>query len=174
MGIRVKNEASTTYTKRNPIANALLTIYVCIIACISLLGLNSAVLMLFTEFNDGYFILGIAYSYYSLFCAYYTYKFIIGNRKDAIFPAFIGSTFVWMVFITIIVMIFVPDHVFRDVKKNENCALYIFTIILIISLISNSIIFFVIYLIMRIKKYGATAWTLLERPLGNKSQIDKI
>lgn len=174
MGIRVKNEASTTYTKRNPIVNALLTIYVCIIVCISLLGLNSAVLMLFTGFNDGYFILGIAYSYYSLFCAYYTYKFIIGNRKDAIFPAFIGSTFVWMVFITIIVMIFVPDHVFRDVEKNKNCDLYIFTIILIISLISNSIIFFVIYLIMRIKKYGATAWTLLERPRGKKSQFNKI
>lgn len=27
---------------------------------------------------------------------------------------------------------------------------------------------------MRIKKYGATAWTLLERPRGKKSQFDKI
>lgn len=56
LGIRVKYEASTTYTKRNPIVNALLTIYVCIIACISLSVLNLAVVMLSAGFNDGFFI----------------------------------------------------------------------------------------------------------------------
>lgn len=172
LGIRVKYEASTTYTKRNPIVNALLTIYVCIIACISLSVLNLAVVMLFAGFNDGFFILGIAYGYYSLFCAYYTYKFIIGNRKDAIFPAFIGSTFVFMAFISIFLMMFLPDC--RDAEEYRNGDLDIFTISLIISIISSAITFFVIYLIMKIKKYGATAWTLLERPRGKKSQFDKI
>lgn len=172
MGIRVKYEASTTYTKRNPIVNALLTIYVCIIACISLSVLNLAVVILFAGFNDGFFILGIAYGYYSLFCAYYTYKFIIGNRKDAIFPAFIGSTFVFMAFISIFLMMFLPDC--RDAEEYRNGDLDIFTISLIISIISSAITFFVIYLIMKIKKYGATAWTLLERPRGKKSQFDKI
>ena len=172
LGIRVKYEASTTYTKRNPIVNALLTIYVCIIACISLSVLNLAVVMLFAGFNDGFFILGIAYGYYSLFCAYYTYKFIIGNRKDAIFPAFIGSTFVFMAFISIFLMMFLPDC--RDAEEYRNGDLDIFTISLIISIISSAIKFFVIYLIMKIKKYGATAWTLLERPRGKKSQFDKI
>ena len=172
LGIRVKHEASTTYTKRNPIVNALLTIYVCIIACISLSVLNLAVVMLFAGFNDGFFILGIAYGYYSLFCAYYTYKFIIGNRKDAIFPAFIGSTFVFMAFISIFLMVFLPDC--RDAEEYRNGDLDIFTISLIISIISSAITFFVIYLIMKIKKYGATAWTLLERPRGKKSQFDKI
>lgn len=172
LGIRVKYEASTTYTKRNPIVNALLTIYVCIIACISLSVLNLAVVMLFAGFNDGFFILGIAYGYYSLFCAYYTYKFIIGNRKDAIFPAFIGSTFVFMAFISIFLMVFLPDC--RDAEEYRNGDLDIFTISLIISIISSAITFFVIYLIMKIKKYGATAWTLLERPRGKKSQFDKI
>lgn len=172
LGIRVKYEASTTYTKRNPIVNALLTIYVCIIACISLSVLNLAVVMLFAGFNDGFFILGIAYGYYSLFCVYYTYKFIIGNRKDAIFPAFIGSTFVFMAFISIFLMMFLPDC--RDAEEYRNGDLDIFTISLIISIISSAITFFVIYLIMKIKKYGATAWTLLERPRGKKSQFDKI
>lgn len=172
LGIRVKYEASTTYTKRNPIVNALLTIYVCIIACISLSVLNLAVVILFAGFNDGFFILGIAYGYYSLFCAYYTYKFIIGNRKDAIFPAFIGSTFVFMAFISIFLMMFLPDC--RDAEEYRNGDLDIFTISLIISIISSAITFFVIYLIMKIKKYGATAWTLLERPRGKKSQFDKI
>lgn len=172
LGIRVKYEASTTYTKRNPIVNALLTIYVCIIACISLSVLNLAVVMLFAGFNDVFFILGIAYGYYSLFCAYYTYKFIIGNRKDAIFPAFIGSTFVFMAFISIFLMVFLPDC--RDAEEYRNGDLDIFTISLIISIISSAITFFVIYLIMKIKKYGATAWTLLERPRGKKSQFDKI
>ena len=159
LGIRVKYEASTTYTKRNPIVNALLTIYVCIIACISLSVLNLAVVMLSAGFNDGFFILGIAYGYYSLFCAYYTYKFIIGNRKDAIFPAFIGSTFVFMAFISFFLMVFLPDC--RDAEEYRNGDLDIFTISLIISIISSAITFFVIYLIMKIKKYGATAWTLL-------------
>ena len=172
MGIRGKNEASTTYTKRNPIVNALLTIYVCIIACISLFVLYLAVVVLFAGFNDGFFILGIAYGYYSLFCAYYTYKFIIGNRKDAIFPAFIGSTFVFMAFISFFLMVFLPDC--RDAEEYRNGDLDIFTISLIISIISSAITFFVIYLIMKIKKYGATAWTLLERPRGKKSQFDKI
>lgn len=172
LGIRVKYEASTTYTKRNPIVNALLMIYVCIIACISLSVLNLAVVILFAGFNDGFFILGIAYGYYSLFCAYYTYKFIIGNRKDAIFPAFIGSTFVFMAFISIFLMMFLPDC--RDAEEYRNGDLDIFTISLIISIISSAITFFVIYLIMKIKKYGATAWTLLERPRGKKSQFDKI
>lgn len=172
LGIRVKYEASTTYTKRNPIVNALLTIYVCIIACISLSVLNLAVVMLSAGFNDGFFILGIAYGYYSLFCAYYTYKFIIGNRKDAIFPAFIGSTFVFMAFISFFLMVFLPDC--RDAEEYRNGDLDIFTISLIISIISSAITFFVIYLIMKIKKYGATAWTLLERPRGKKSQFDKI
>ncbi len=171
LGIRVKNEASTTYTKRNPIVNALLTIYACIIACISLLLLYLAVVWLFAGFNDGFFILGIVCGYYSLFCAYYTYKFIIGNRKDAIFPAFIGFTFVLMVYISIFSMIFLPDY--RDAEEYGNDDLDIFTIILIISVISSAITFFVIYLIMKIKKYGATAWTLLERPRGRKSKFDK-
>ena len=130
LGIRVKNEASTTYTKRNPIVNALLTIYACIIACISLLLLYLAVVWLFAGFNDGFFILGIVCGYYSLFCAYYTYKFIIGNRKDAIFPAFIGFTFVLMVYISIFSMIFLPDY--RDAEEYGNDDLDIFTIILII------------------------------------------
>lgn len=172
LGIRVKYEASTTYTKRSPIVNALLTIYVCIIACISLSVLNLAVVMLSAGFNDSFFILGIAYGYYSLFCAYYTYKFIIGNRKDAIFPAFIGSTFVFMAFISFFLMVSLPDC--RDAEEYRNGDLDIFTISLIISIISSAITFFVIYLIMKIKKYGATAWTLLERPRGKKSQFDKI
>lgn len=99
---RVKSDVSTTYTKRHSLVNALLTIFFCIIVCMSLFGVNLAVAIFVITLSEnstgGSMTLGIVCGYYSIFSMYYTYKFIIANRKDAVFPAFIGTTFVWMVF----------------------------------------------------------------------------
>lgn len=170
---RVKSDVSTTYTKRHSLVNALLTIFFCIIVCMSLFGVNLAVAIFAITLSEnstgGSMTLGIVCGYYSIFSMYYTYKFIIANRKDAVFPAFIGTTFVWMVFINLFIILFVPDHVLRDAEDLE-----IFTLTLVLSIILSAITFSVLYLIMRIKKYGAAAWTLLEQTHGKKSKFDKI
>ena len=48
------------------------------------------------------------------------YKFVICNKKYAIIPAFISSTFVWYVIMFFYVMVTTPDNNFVVIEGIEN------------------------------------------------------
>lgn len=163
-------QVASTYSKRNPIVNAMLSLVLLTTIIVSCIIFLSSFAIFYA--GKGAWSLGMTGAFYLFFCVYYMCKFIIANRKDAIISAFMGATFVWLAVINFYIILTTPDYEFSDEEGNGDMAIFIFTLIL--SLLFNTIAFGILYLIMKIKKYGASAWTLLDIPRGKKSKFDKI
>lgn len=171
-----KEQLSSTYTKRNPIVNAYLSIFLIFTIIVSTCVLWIAIRMMFVDTTIEWWSIGIAETFYSLYSMLYMYKFVICNKKYAISPAFISSTFVWYVIMFFYVMVTTPDYEFCDDEGNETPSGYItgFLLPLILSIIINLLFWGITYLMMQLKKYGATAWTLLDISRGKKHNFEKI
>lgn len=176
-GIKKSKELlSSTYTKRNPIVNAYLSIFLMFTIIVSTCVLWIAIRMMFVDTTIEWWSIGIAETFYSLYSMLYMYKFVICNKKYAISPAFISSTFVWYVIMFFYVMVTTADYEFYDDEGNETSSGHItsYLLPLILSIIINLLFLGITYLMMQLKKYGATAWTLLDISRGKKPKFEKI
>ena len=171
-----KEQLSSTYTKRNPVVNAYLSIFLIFAIIVSTCVLWIAIRMMFVDTTIEWWSIGIAETFYSLYSMLYMYKFVICNKKYAIIPAFISSTFVWYVIMFFYVMVTTPDYEFCDDEGNETSSgiITVFLLPLILSIIINLLFLGITYLMMQLKKYGATAWTLLDISRGKKPKFEKI
>ena len=171
-----KEQLSSTYTKRNPVVNAYLSIFLIFAIIVSTCVLWIAIRMMFVDTTIEWWSIGIAETFYSLYSMLYMYKFVICNKKYAISPAFISSTFVWYVIMFFYVMVTTPDYEFCDDEGNETSSgiITVFLLPLILSIIINLLFLGITYLMMQLKKYGATAWTLLDISRGKKPKFEKI
>lgn len=178
----IKHKMALTYSKRNPIVNALLSLFLFVTVIISVSILIFGILVIYETFGIPLhpilyqaWSFGIAWTYYSIFCIYYMCRFIGGNHKNAIIPAFIGATLVWFVILIFYVMLTTPDSELQDEEGNDSPSNYIILIVmpLIMSIVVNALSFCTIYLIMKIKKYGASAWTLLDIRRGGRTRLEK-
>lgn len=173
----IKYRISSTYSKRNPIVNALLSLFLFAVIILSIFILNMAIRFLFMEIgNNNEWCFGIAWIYYCLFCIYYMCRFIIGNHKNAILPAFIGLTLVCFVVWFFYVILTTPNSEFLDEEGNESSSsdVIMFVAPLALSIFFNAVAYGLIYLTMKIRKYGASAWALLDIHRGDRSKFEKI
>ena len=168
-----KEQLSSTYTKRNPVVNAYLSIFLIFAIIVSTCVLWIAIRMMFVDTTIEWWSIGIAETFYSLYSMLYMYKFVICNKKYAISPAFISSTFAWYVIMFFYVMVTTPDYEFCDDEGNETSSgnITVFLLPLILSIIINLLFLGITYLMMQLKKYGATAWTLLDISRGKKPKF---
>lgn len=173
---QVKYQFSSTYSKRNPIVNALLSLFLLMTIILSLLVLSFSLIMIFSKIDNIERIIGITWTYYPLFCIYYMCKFVIGNHKNAILPSFMGATLVWYVIFSLYALISTPDSAFLDEDGNESALVNLIMLVfpLILSLVFNAIVYCALYIVMKFRKYGATAWTLLDVSRGKRPKLEKI
>lgn len=166
---RVRQNLTTTYAKRHPAVNALLSLYLLMAFFAFLMTFLSGINAAFSL--AGYSIMGtlggvfISFSmcFYSLYYIYYMYHFVVCNRKDAFIYTHMGSTFVWTILLTFYLLLTTPDSTYdEDGNKIENTVSALVLMAFMSSLLLNAFFMGVVYLIMKIKKYGATAWTLLD------------
>lgn len=171
----IRTKFSSTYTKRNSIVNALLSLFLIATIIVSLMVLVMSLTILVREFKEGwsFAIYGV---FYPLFCTYFMCRFVIANKKNSIFPAFMGSTFVWYVILFFYVLVTTPNSAFLDDEGNESPDSWIISFVwpFILSVLLNAFLFLVVYLIMKIRKYGASAWTLLDVSRAKRSKFEKI
>ena len=177
----VKQLFSSTYNKRHPIANAILSIYLLVVIINTFIFILDGLLMPFSLIINGKgeaaaLIVPIFLWFFALYYAYYMYHFIIGNRKDAFVFAHLGSFVVWAFISWEIYMILTPIYTYdEDGNRVEDSLIYTVVIAFVYSLIINLILVGFVYLVMRIKKYGATAWTLLDVSYKRfRSKFDKV
>lgn len=179
---RLKNQFLSTYSKRNPIVNALLSLFLILTIIVSLMDISFSLTLMFGEFGNFVWLFGIVLMFYAFFCLYYIWRFIAENHKSAVWPSFMGSICIWYVifFFYVIFPIYVleetPNSEFLDENGNESSSsgyiMFVFPFIL--SFLFNAILFGVIRLIMEIRKYGASAWSLLDNRRGNRPKPEKI
>lgn len=166
----------TICSNRNSLVNVLLALALSLTIVISLFVLGGAICFLKI---DPYRIggaFGIAWIYYPLFCIYYMCKFLGGQKKSAILPAYLGSTLVWY-FILFSWLILISDHVFfydNDEIHSMWSDLALLVLPLIASLLVNVIFFSLIYAIMQIKKNGISTWSQLKNSDGEITRNEKI
>ncbi len=171
----VRTKFSSTYSKRNSIVNALLSLFLVVSICVSLMVFGMALTIIFKAFNELWSFAAVGI-FYPLFSIYFMCGFIIANKKKSIFPAFMGSTFVWFVIIFFYVIVTTPNSAFLDDEGNEAADSWIISFVwpFILSILLNTLLFCFVYLIMKIRKYGASAWTLLDISRGKRSRFEKI
>lgn len=178
---KVRSVFSSTYNKRHPIVNALLSIYLFVTLIIAFVFIVDGFLAPFSLFNKGegtvaVFLVPIFMWFFSLYYAYYMCLFIIGNRKDAFVFAHMGGFIVWGVICWQTYILMTPIYTYDDEgNRVEDSLIFTVVIAFVYSLILNFILISFVYLVMRIKKYGATAWTLLDVSYKRfRSKFDKI
>ncbi len=171
----LRTKFSSTYTKRNSIVNAVLSLFWIATIVVSLMVLVMSLTVLVRDFKDGWSFATCGV-FYPLFCIYYMCRFVIANKKNSIFPAFMGSTLVWYVILIFYVLVTTPNSAFLDNEGNESPDSWIISFVLpfILSVIINAFLFWFVYLIMKIRKYGASAWTLLDVSRAKRSKFEKI
>lgn len=179
LGIKaLKNRFISTYSKRHPIVNALLSLFLGVTIIASVMIVITSVNAMFSEYiGKDVWSISLCGIFYPLFCCYFICRFVIGNRKNAILPTFMGSIIVWYVILFFIVMVTTPNSEFLDEDGNEDySSTYFIGYILpfILSVLLNVLSFGVVYLIMKIKKYGATAWTLLDINRGKMPLFERM
>lgn len=172
---QIKYQFSSTYSKRNPIVNALLSLFLLMTIILSLL-VSIFLIMISSKIDNIERIIGITWTYYPLFCIYYMCKFVIGNHKNAILPSFMGTTLVWYVIFSLYALISTPDSAFLDEDGNESALVNLIMLVfpLILSLVFNAIVYGILYIVMKFRKYEATAWTLLDVSRGKRPKLEKI
>ncbi len=146
----------STFHKRNPIINGLLSV---------LFAGNTLVCLFVLLISLAYsWSTAIAGTFYCLYCIYYMYEFTIANRKEALLYSWMGSVVVWTCFIFIYVLLTTPEPYRLEEAGIEDYTTdtEYFFISMIWSIVLNGLGVLLIRLLMKFKKYGATAWTLLD------------
>lgn len=178
-----KNIFLSTYSKRNPIVNALLSLFLAMTIIVSLIDISVAIKMIFRDTIEMIFeetimfgCIGMVLLFYSLFCIFHVWKFVIENQKNAVLPSLMGSTIIWYVILYFYVLVSTPNSVFldEDGKESSSSVYILFVFPLILSLLLNIVLFGIVRLIMKIRKYGASAWTLLDIRRGERPKCEKI
>ena len=166
---KVREKVSRTYNKRHPVVNALLSLYLLeafVITLAFVLGGFGMLLSIFAKGTTGSTVVAIfpiLMWFYSLYYAYYMYQFIIGNRKDAFVFAHMGGTIVWAFIFFWYIILMTPDYTYDDEgNRVEESLIPILIMAILFSVLLNLVLIGIAFLIMRIKKYGATAWVLLD------------
>ena len=170
-----KGKLVSTYTKRNHFANALLSLYALSTLSIAIFILYASILSIFID-NSWVRILAITGIVYSCFCFYFTYHFIIANRKDAVWTAILGGSCLWFVVLWFFAILYTPEDYEESVEWNAVDFLWGIMWPLFPYGILSSVSFGIIRLVMSLKKYGASAWSLLDvsrrkRPLHERILI---
>ena len=159
---------------RNSFVNVVLAIALSLAIVASLMVLAVTVSMMIAVINMYGWAFGITGIFYSLFCIYFMSKFIGGNEKQAIFPAFIGSVFVWYPMVLFYIFTMNPSTGLFDDKYDSWYSDLLFMIVPFIqSLVLNSIYFILIWATMRIKKNGVSAWSLLQDSRSERTRSEK-
>ena len=178
---KVRQLISSTYNKRHPVVNALLSIYLLVTLIITFMLFIEGLIMPFSLISKGEggaaaLLVPIFLWFFSLYYAYYICQFIIGNRKDAFVFAHMGGFIVWAAIFWEFYMVLTPIYTYdEDGNRVEDSLIYTVVIAFVFSLILNLILVGFVYLVMRIKKYGATAWTLLDVSYKRfRSKFDKV
>jgi len=160
----IKNNFASTFSKRNPLTNALLSIY---LFCTTILATLIVMFAMFALIGNAGFLYfwakGIPEIFYSFFCVYFTWQFIVFNKKSAVKYAFLGSITLWFAIMFWIIVFNTPNFTFdEEGNKIVESDFSIAQGALIASVIINFIVFGLIRLIMMLRKYGASAWQLLD------------
>ena len=160
----IKNDFASTFSKRNPLANALLSIYLIGYIILAILIALFALLALFGNAGFLYFwATGIPEIFYSFFCVYFTWQFIVSNKKCAVKYAFLGSITLWFAIMFWVIVFNTPNFTFdEDGNEIVESDFSLAQKALFASVIINIIAFGLIRMIMMLRKYGASAWQLLD------------
>ena len=142
---------------------------------IAIFILYASILSIFID-NSWVRILAITGIVYSCFCFYFTYHFIIANRKDAVWTAILGGSCLWFVVLWFFAILYTPEDYEESVEWNAVDFLWGIMWPLFLYGILSSVSFGIIRLVMSLKKYGASAWSLLDvsrrkRPLHERILI---
>ena len=143
------------YAKRHVISNIVLSLYL----LFSILVALFAVIILFRlpGYNDiSQFLYWFPYCIVCLLYLTHTFLFVGLNQKEAVFKSFIDM---WIVFLPLssILVLIEPEEPY----EGED---YFLITIFIINTIIVGIISGIVYKAMKCRKYGASAWTLLDVP----------
>ncbi|MDE5870784.1 MAG: hypothetical protein K2H22_02405 [Muribaculaceae bacterium] len=159
---------------RNSFVNVVLAIALSLAIVASLMVLACTVSMMIAVINMDGWAFGITGIFYSLFCIYFMSRFIGGNEKQAIFPAFIGSVFVWYPMVLFYIFTMNPSiGIFDDNYDSWYSDLVFMIVPFIQSILLNIIYFILIWITMRIKKDGISAWNLLQDTHSERSKFEK-
>ena len=179
---RLRNNLTSTYAKRHPAVNALLSLYLLLAFFGFLMSFSSGIGMAFA-FSErsimstlGGVFVGVSICFYSVYYIYYMYGFVVGNRKDAFIYTHMGSIIVWTVLLFYYLLLTTPDSTFDEDGNEIKSSISVLTLMAFIySMLLNAFSIGIVLLIMRIKKYGATAWTLLDVSYRKfRTKFDKI
>ena len=161
-------------SKRNSFVNVVLAIALSIAIVASLMVLAGVVAMMIAVKNMYGWAFGLTWIFYSIFCIYYMSRFLGGNDRQAILPAFIGSVFVWYPMVLFYIFTMNPSTGLFDDKDNTWYSDMVFMIVpLIQSVFLNTIYFVLIWTAMGIKKDGVSVWSLLKDTRKERSWFEK-
>lgn len=171
-----KGQFFSTYAKRNPLANALLSLYALATLFLTTFLLYASVLFIFTDSEWLNLTLAIPGIVYTCFCYYFTYRFVIANRKDAVWPAILGGSCIWFIVLWFIALLYSPEEYEENIDRSVMNAIIEIIWPLVLYGILSTAVFGAIRVVMSLKKYGASAWSLLDvsrrkRPLYEKVLI---
>ena len=161
------------YSMRNSFVNIVLAIALSIAIVASLMVLAGMMAMMIKVMNMDCWVFGITWIFYSVFCIYFISRFLGGNDRQAILPAFIGSVFVWYPLVLFYIFTMNPSTGLFDDKDNSWYGDIFFMIFPFVqSLLLNTIYFVLIWVTMRIKKNGESAWSLLHEARKKRSMFE--
>ncbi len=167
----------SSYSKRNIMVNIFLSF--CLITSLSsslivlLYCLLGFIWSLFTSAEG--FLIFLVFStpplFYSLCNAYYNYKFIVGNEKNAKKYAFFSSLMLWFCIFLTYNLAFSPEYNEDGTRiKDIDCVFGAF----LISLIFNLFALLAINLFLKIKKYGVSAKSIFDNTCDKSSKFEKV
>lgn len=172
-----RRQFSTTYSKRNAFANALLSLYLLATFLLASFLLFSSLMsfVLMYSYRDGYYItVGIAGLIYTCLCFYFNYRFVICNRKNAVWLSVLCSSFLWFIVLWAIALLYSPDDYEDEGSRSTMMEVIDFIWPLVLYGIFCLCVYGVIRLIMSLKKYGASAWSLLDVSRRKRPGFEKV
>lgn len=144
---------ASTYQKRNPVVNAVLSLVFLFVILVSYSCIKITFFFSWT--------FGLVELFCSMYFMYYMYQFVVRNKKDAFWYTWTGGVFAWtMMFYLFFLFIIAMEQT----EETHSSNLLLLAVSLVYSVILNTLCAFLTWLVMQLKKYGATAWTLLDVP----------
>ncbi len=175
LGQKVHYQYWKACSMRKPFVNVILALALSIAIVASMMDFTCAMSILITLMNIDGWAFGITWIFYSILCIYQMSRFLGGNKKNAILPAFISSIFVWYLIVLFYILTMNPSSVSFGEEDDSVFNDIVFIIVPFIqALLLNTIYFVLIWAIMRIKKNGVSAWSLLQDSQSERSRFDKI
>ena len=119
---------TSTYQKRNPVVNAVLSLVFLFVILVSYSCIKITFFFSWT--------FGLVELFCSMYFMYYMYQFVVRNKKDAFWYTWTGGVFAWTMMFYLFFLFIIA------MEQTEGTH----------------------WLVMQLKKYRATAWTLLDVP----------